>query len=575
MSSAESVMSGEPSDPALSPQDIRFSMPDRQAFQAALANVFNDPRSVERILRATTYDRGRIPSFEHSTADEVWGEILIQLDFGAIPAGNFQLLRAVIGPYPYHQVFRRLADTYLLTVPRRETPAAQQADNPEAQSSPQAQPAPEDPATPPGTPGPSQPVTEAPEAQAAQRNPEPRETQAPLQMPPSGQSQTAREPEQPTTLPDSCHVIVRASTEEIREQATQVLRELGLDPVEHWSTAHAVSFRVNLGSPSRVLAQLDRTNFGWTVVPPGVRDYLFHSLFIEGPDGRQFRITDAPAQQTVSNVAAEVIDQYGKDLPDAGRPAVVDKVGPDGQGHRLDPNATLDEAQVRDGDRMRVGFQARAAAVNPLDRQDALYRVFNQIRQFGNARDPGANFVVLSNSVLLPTEYELEFTQPSFGPPPSPESPPTDVSRHRVLIQLPSDFPTAPPLVFWLTAIYHPNVFPTYECELTRGRETQMGLVCLGALQESYLPSLHFGSLCQLLMDIAGFRNYSLFKPAGSMDPAGVHRMQADYFDPGAAAWVASPDGQRRITEIKGSPLGEPPWQHHGYPNVIERTGAE
>jgi hypothetical protein len=102
-----------------------------------------------------------------------------------------------------------------------------------------------------------------------------------------------------------------------------------------------------------------------------------------------------------------------------------------------------------------------------------------------------------------------------------------------------------------------------------------MGLVCLGALQESYLPSLHFGSLCQLLMDIAGFRNYSLFKPDGSMDSAGAHRLQADYFDPGAAAWVASPDGQRRITKIKGSPLRAPPQQRHGYPNVIERIGAE
>jgi ubiquitin-protein ligase len=270
-----------------------------------------------------------------------------------------------------------------------------------------------------------------------------------------------------------------------------------------------------------------------------------------------------------------VVDQYGSELPDAARPAVVDRVGPDGQGHRLDPNATLDESEIRDGDRMRVGFQARAAAVNPLDRQDALYRVRNQIRDFGDTREPETAFVVRANSVVLPTEYELEFVQPSFGPPPSPDAAPVDISEHRVLIQLGSDFPETPPMVFWLTQIFHPNVFPTYECEETRGSETQMGLVCLGALQESYLPSLHFGSLCQLLMDIAGFRNYNLYKSDGTLDATGNLRRQADFFDARAADWVDSVEGQRRIAEIKGSPLDKPVRQRPEYRNFIERIGGE
>jgi hypothetical protein len=376
-------------------------------------------------------------------------------------------------------------------------------------------------------------------------------------------------------VPPACHIIVRASTEEVREGAARLLAELGLEPEEQWSTAHAVSFRVASDRTEYVRGRLAQAEFGWTVVAPGLRDYLLHTLYIEGPDGRQFRITDAPAQQTVGNVAAEVVDQYSPALPDAGRPAVVDHVGPDGQGRRLDPNSTLDESGISDGDRVRVGFQARAAAMSPLDREDALQRVLNQIRDFTQARDPAIAFDVRANSALLPTEYELEFTQPSFGPPPTPDSPPVDIDRHQVLIQLPADFPEAPPTVFWLSQIFHPNVFPTYDSDITRGREIQMGLVCLGALQESYLPSLHFGSLCQLLIDIAAFRNYSLFKSDGTIEASGALHMKADFFDPYAAGWVQSAAGQQRIQAIKGAPLGDPRRGHPEYRNVIERIGDQ
>jgi hypothetical protein len=513
MSSAESLRRRQAADdPSLPRTDIRFSLADARDLQTELADVFHSQRAVEEILRSTTFPRGRIPSFENSDAHAVWGEILLSLNQGAIHAGNYQLLTAVLGPYPANEVFLRLSETYLGASQARAGSAA----------------------APPGRDG----------------------------------AERAEE----TAPPPTCHVIVRASNEETREHAARMLQDLDLDPVEQWSTAHAVSYRVGSDSPHDVRALLERTDIGWTVVAPGLRDYLLHTLYVEGPDGRQFRITDAPAQQTVGNVAAEVVDQYGGDLPDAGRPAVVDQVGPDGQGRRLDPNSTLDESGIRDGDRMRVGFQARAAAVNPLDRQDALYRVRNQIRDFGDARGEGAEFVVRANSALLPTEYEIEFRQPSFGPPPSPDSAPTDIDWHLVLIQLGSDFPESPPMVFWLTRIYHPNVFPTYECEVARGKEVQMGLVCLGALQESYLPSLHFGSLCQLLIDIAAFRNYSLYKSDGTIDATGAQRRRVDYFDPYAAAWVQSEAGQRRIRAINGSPMQEPARTRPEYRNFIEKV---
>jgi len=530
MSSAESVRGPDPErDPSLPQQDIRFTLADRRDFHTQLAAVFADQRAVEAILRSTTFSRGRIPAFAGSSAEEVWGEILLQLELGAIHAGNFQLLSAVIRPYPGNAVFRRLADTYLRPVAEQVEPAS------------------------PAVPA----ASDVSEAAAPSTAPEaPAAAVAPVDQP-------------------TCHVIVRASTEETREQATRVLQKFGLEPREEYSTAHAVSYRVNSASTERVRTLLASTDLGWTVVAPELRDYLLHRLYIEGPDGRQFRITDAPAQQTVANLAAEVVDQYGSDFPDASRPTVVDRVAEDGQGHRLDPNATLDDAQVRDGDRMRVGFQARAAAVNPLDRQDALYRVRNQIVDFSRTRDQETAFVARANSTLLPTEYELEFTQASFGPPASPGAAPGDIGRHTVLIQLGSDFPETPPGVYWLTQIFHPNVFPTYESEVSRGQETQMGLVCLGALQESYLPSLHFGSLCQMLMDIAGFRNYSLYVTDGTLDSTGSLRRRVDFYDPDAARWAGSAEGQRRIRAIKGSPADVPTRSEQGYRNVIERVGDE
>jgi hypothetical protein len=163
----------------------------------------------------------------------------------------------------------------------------------------------------------------------------------------------------------TCHVIIQASTEESRVRAERTLRELGLNPVEQWSTGLAVSYRVSSDDTGQVRSLMQQTDFDWTVVAPGLRDYLLRQLYVEGPDGRRFRITDAPAQQTVGNVAADVVEQYGADFPGTVRPAVVDHVSPDGQGRRLDPSATLDEAGVQDGDRMRVGFQARAGGGQP------------------------------------------------------------------------------------------------------------------------------------------------------------------------------------------------------------------
>ena len=54
------------------------------------------------------------------------------------------------------------------------------------------------------------------------------------------------------------------------------------------------------------------------------------------------------------------------------------------------------------------------------------------------------------------------------------------------------------PDAFWQTPIFHPNIHPT------------VNKVCLGALGEYYVPGLEFGDLCQLLVDLASYQNYTL-----------------------------------------------------------------
>jgi hypothetical protein len=83
------------------------------------------------------------------------------------------------------------------------------------------------------------------------------------------------------------------------------------------------------------------------------------------------------------------------------------------------------------------------------------------------------------------------------------------------------------------------------------------GAVCLGTLEESYQPGLHFGELCATLQDIAGYRNYSVFVPAGdAVDTlTGQPVLRGDYYDRDAAMWAISAAGQERIAKAGGAPL--------------------
>ncbi|MGP4045113.1 effector-associated domain EAD1-containing protein [Streptomyces sp. 2A115] len=518
MASAE-FLSGPPEPHGAAGQEplreIPITREDLYRLQDVLASIYTNDKEAGGILDRIGFPRGRRPNFVGANPDDTWAAIFVDLANGVVAAPSRQLITHAVRVYGSNEILLDLARRYGIL------PPAAGAATPAAVPAPQAVPSPA--------------VVPAP-ATAAVPQAEP-----------------------------TCHVIVRAGSESDRRHAAAALTALGLRPREIWSTAHAVSFRVDSDQADVVRDGLRETLSGWTVVAPGQPDYLLRELFVEGPDGRQWRLSDAPAQQTNSDVAADVVDQYGPGFSDATRATVIDHVQDDGQGRRLDPDATLHDSGVQDGDRMRVGFETTAGAVNPIDRQDALYRVRNQIVAYAESH-PG--FAVSADSALLPTEFEVEFEQLSFGPPAAPDGEPSEITHHVVLIQLGPEFPETAPEVYWLTPVFHPNVFPNYDCEQSRTYAQSKGLVCLGLLAESYQPSLNFGTLCQMLVDMAGFRNYSLFEPTGELGPDGTPRVRGNFYDRTAAQWVD--EHQDRISAINGSVATPVPRDAPRYPNVVE-----
>jgi hypothetical protein len=273
-----------------------------------------------------------------------------------------------------------------------------------------------------------------------------------------------------------------------------------------------------------------------TVEPYHFRDYYSDPLTAEGPDGQRFGLDRIRASTTVKDVARGIMNAYS----DAAWPmsqgqrtqAVVNRVTPSGERHRLDPRDTLHDAGVRPGDVLNVSPERTAGAIDPNRREEALAKARNEVIDYVEAH-PG--FDMSANSLVAPTEYEFDFSAPSFGPPPAPGGPPVPIEHHRVLVELPADFPEQAPAAWWLTEIFHPNIH----------RET--GYVCLGALKEHYVPGMDFGELCQMLVDLAAYRNYAVVED----DPQRPGALRGAALDTEAARWAMTPDGQRAI-EARG-----------------------
>jgi hypothetical protein len=346
------------------------------------------------------------------------------------------------------------------------------------------------------------------------------------------------------------HVMIRAANEHARQEAEYLLNELDAAPSRVWTSNHVTLFRIDSERADKVLHRLDHSDLVWTMIEPGQPTYLLSQLTVHGPDGRAFRFTDVPAQSTVGDIAAQTMENYPRTER---RGTVTDRIGPDGQGERLPADASLDEARVPDGAHLRVGHEVRAGAVNPLYREEALAVAGNQIRAFVAAHE---GFSMWADAPELATVFELEFTRPSLGPPPGEGDEPVDIDRHVVQIELGPGYPTEPPHVFWLTEIFHPNIYPNYDSDAARERPQFMGLACMGDLSDSYRPGMNLGELCQAILDLAGFANYDLFEATGAIefgeDGAARAGTSVNFLDAAAAQWVR--DHSDRVDAISGGP---------------------
>lgn len=204
--------------------------------------------------------------------------------------------------------------------------------------------------------------------------------------------------------------------------------------------------------------------------------------------------------------------------------------------------------------------------INPSLRAEVLLQVRAQVEDFAR-RLPG--FDVLVDDPDLPTEYELRFTQRSLGPGPKPGDEPVPIDDHQVVVVLGVGFPQTPPVVYWESPIFHPNIFPNYDSEPAREQPEYRGLVCLGALADHFTPGIDFGDLCQVLVDMAAFRNVSVF---GVGDDA---RIRANFYDKTAAIWIARNPEQLdgilgRVPAARPQEPGRNSQNTMGFQNTIE-----
>ncbi|MEU7905047.1 effector-associated domain EAD1-containing protein [Actinoplanes sp. NPDC049118] len=282
--------------------------------------------------------------------------------------------------------------------------------------------------------------------------------------------------------------------------------------------------------------------------------YLIQTLNIIGPDQQVFVAENVPATTPVRDIPHAVLGEYAADAREdrfgRNRRMVVDRVEPGTDGGpprmtRLEPEHTLHEAGVEEGDQLQVQADSTAGAMAGQRRIEALARVRNEIEEYA-AGHPFFKIITRDDN-LLPEYYEIEFDAPGFGPPNEPAGDDERVNpvlqdTHRLSLMLPEQFPLFPPFVLFSEPFFHPNI------QAVAGSPGQpLGTACLGPIRDAYRPDLDFHDLCQLLVDIASWRNYGALPP-GVLDSHG-------FLDPVAAGWALSPEGQQRIVARGGLSL--------------------
>jgi hypothetical protein len=283
--------------------------------------------------------------------------------------------------------------------------------------------------------------------------------------------------------------------------------------------------------------------------------HLIQRIRLVGPDQQVFYAEDVPNTTPVRDLPYALLAQYGEqtrqDRLGRTRRTVVDRVVPGARPGapptetRLDPDRTLHEAGVREGDELHIRPESTAGAVSQRLRRSALATARNEIREY---EETHPDFEVLdTDHEILPTVYDIKFEAPGFAPPADLDRPPDELrpiprDEHQAQIILSDQFPLKAPYVLFSTPIFHPNVEPGGNTDRPKG------MACIGLLGDNaYRADLDFHELCALIKDMAAYRNYGAL-PHGMLDAHG-------FLDPTAAEWARSDAGQEMIVARGGVAL--------------------
>lgn len=459
----------------------------KQGFLAEICNLFSREDRARHCLVTFGFPQGRIPEFD--SAEVFWTTAAQEIDGGILPEDDLRsLVQHAADQYPGN----RLLGPH--TVSRRSEAALEAEDTPSPEGAPAEDAEPQE----AGPPEPEASVPDAPKEGCA----------VILGPPPEGEDTDGLQQR-----------VAQMCAEQGEATAFEIVQVLENGQLElYFPGVHANEL---LPLQERLRGQGIRCR----IIDDRYLDRILNRLLVEGPDQARYQFSNVPASTLVGDVARALIsDEYDsnwpKDARDKPRPATVDHVDHEGNERRLRPDDRLDDSNVEDGDLLQVHPESTAGSQNPIYREEALVRAKNQVVRYARLH-PG--FRVQANSTHAPTEYVIHFGAPGIQP--HEQGP--ERARHSVLLQLPEQFPSVSPAVWWQPpVIYHPNVH--------RGT----GRVCMGVLDDRYRPGLDFGLLCQMLVDIASFHNYVV-----------THGYNEE-----ACRWAASEEGQATIVAGGGRP---------------------
>ena len=223
-------------------------------------------------------------------------------------------------------------------------------------------------------------------------------------------------------------------------------------------------------------------------------------IYIEDTAGNKYEceISNDTEIATIAADFFEAMEWPEEDMSGHGQRAVVELVQKGKFGRhkavRLRSDETIQKADIVNGMTLRIYPEAIAGALDANMHQAALIADHRAIRELAE-ENPYFEYETVMD--FAPTKYTLRLRYRSFIEPPTRSGiSPKIGSDHSVKVELPANYPFEPPVIYWVTPIFHPNI--------NQKRKD----VCLGRLGKRYLPGLGLARIVSMLIEIIQWRNY-------------------------------------------------------------------